>query len=282
MGRLPVHLLISALCTSAIPVLDAAYADDWIEPGDETIVLGAGYFLPYFDSKIRVDNTRINAGDEVNLEDDLGLQSSETIAWLSGSWRFGANHRVSMSYFQILRSASATALRNITIGEETYPVGATLSTRFRFQSLPITYHYSFIKSPKHEFSGTAGLQWNTIELNVNGSASVGSGSVDGVASAKSIAPLPLLGLEYSYHANRRWTSDIHAEVFAIDIGDDAFSFSGSFHNVRASTEYWFYNHFGAGVALNWFDLDVDVEDDDWKGTINYQYIGPQVYIQTRF
>ena len=49
-----------------------------------------------------------------------------------------------------------------------------------------------------------------------------------------------------------------------------------------NTEYWLFNNVGVGAALNWFSLDVDVDDGSWFGTLNYQYLGPQVYLAIRF
>ena len=52
--------------------------------------------------------------------------------------------------------------------------------------------------------------------------------------------------------------------------------------MRASTEYWFFHNVGLGAAINWFSLDVDVDDKDWRGVLDYQYWGPQVYLAVRF
>jgi hypothetical protein len=53
-------------------------------------------------------------------------------------------------------------------------------------------------------------------------------------------------------------------------------------NLRLSTEYWFFNNVGLGAALNWFELNADVDDDDWKGNLDYNYWGPQIYVAVRF
>jgi hypothetical protein len=258
-------------------------AEEWINPGDETFRIGLGFFLPAFNSSLRVNNSTINVGDEIDLENDLGLDKRETVFWGSGMWRFAANHRISLSYYKFERGSVATALRDLTIGEETFPAGASLSTNFQFQSVPITYQYSFIKTAQHELAGTFGIHWNTIDLDVRGDAFVGGGgSVDGQVNAKAEAPLPLFGMSYFYHSNKQWTSGIHGEVFALDLDDDDVSFSGALFNVRASTEYWYYNYFGVGFAINWFSMDVDVEDSEWQGAIDYEYIGPQIYVIARF
>ena len=101
-----------------------------------------------------------------------------------------------------------------------------------------------------------------------------------IAEAK--ASLPLFGVSYFYHNNKQWTSGIHAEVFALDLNDSMVSYSGTLFNVRASTEYWLYHNVGVGFAINWFSMDVDVEDSDWQGSIDYEYLGPQVYANVRF
>ena len=271
------------LLVNILLVAQPGLADEWIKPGEETFTIGAGVFLPSFNSSLRVNNSSLDLGDQIDLEKDLGLDSRETVAWINGMWRFADNHRLSVTYFQFSRSSVVTALKDITIDEETFPAGVTLSTRFQYRTIPITYHYSFIKSAQHELAGSFGLQWNTIDIEVDGETFVGSGNnINGQAEAKSQAPLPLFGMSYAYHASKRWTTGFHAEILALDINDDTFSFSGTVTNVRASTEYWLYNNFGAGFAINWFSMDVDVDDSEWQGNFDYQYFGPQIYANLRF
>lgn len=275
------HLLYTLLLLLILPRF--SLAEEWITPGEETLEFGIGVFLPSFDSSLRVDNTDQDLGSGVDLENDLGLQSSETTVWVSGTWRFSANHRISLAYFGFSRDSVATALTDIEVGEEIFPAGATLTTNFDYQSIPIVYSYSFIKSKKHELAGSFGIHLDTLDLKIRGDAFVGGGgSVDGEVNAKATVPLPLLGVKYDYHASKRWTSGIHAEVFALDLEDTEFGFSGRVYNVRASTEYWFYNHFGVGAAINWFSMDVDVKDTEWRGRIDYDYLGPQIYANMRF
>jgi hypothetical protein len=129
-----------------------------------------------------------------------------------------------------------------------------------------------------EFSGTVGLHWYRINFMVGGSTSLGNLDLDHEVTAKADIPMPLFGLAFNYHFTNRWTVGLHGEAFALSIGD----YSGSLLNLSARTEYWFFNHFGAGLALNGFRLDLEVDKDKWRGELEYKYWGPQIYIAARF
>ncbi len=260
----------------------AGFAADWIKPGEERLKLGAGVFLPSFGTKLRVDDVNTGDGTGVDLEDDLSFSNSETTFWAGGYWRFAAKHRIAAGYFQFDRDASAIAKTDITIGDEIYPAGASLDSKFKFQVLPITYAYSFLKREKFELAGTIGLNWTWVDFDVSGSASLGDKDLDATVSADASVPLPLIGLLFDYHFTPKWSAGLHGEAFWLNIDADTFGFSGTLFNVRASTEYWFFNNVGLGAAVNWFSLDVDVDDGDWRGILEYQYWGPQVYAVVRF
>ncbi|KPK56695.1 MAG: hypothetical protein AMS22_00030 [Thiotrichales bacterium SG8_50] len=257
-------------------------AEDWIAPGEEKFTVSAGIFLTSFDTRVQVDNADLDVGDDIDLEDDLDLKDSEVIFWGGGIWRFKPRHQLAVSYFNWSRDATATALEDITIGDETFPVGAEIQTDFKFQSIPVTYGYSFIKSRKNELAATVGLHWNSINLSFAADAFVGGEGTDGKVSAKADAPLPLIGLVYSHYLNDRWILSLHGEVFSIRLSEDVSSFSGSLANTRASAEYLVINNLSVGLAVNWFQLDVEVQSDDWQGELKYEYFGPQLYVTGRF
>jgi len=258
------------------------FAADWINLGEERFKLGAGVFLPNFDTKLRIDNKTIGTGTEIDLEDDLGFSSTETTFWVGGYWRFAAKHRLSAGYFQFDRDSSTIATTDITIGDEIYPTGASLDSNFKFQVIPISYAYSFLKREKFELAGTIGLNWTRVDFDVSGSASLGNEDLDANVSAGADAPLPLIGLLFDYNFTPKWSAGLLGEVFWLNTDADTFGFSGTLINLRLSTEYWIFNNVGLGVAINWFSLDVDVDDGDWRGRLEYQYWGPQVYAAVRF
>ncbi len=256
-------------------------AENRIKQGEERFVFGLGAFLPAFDTTLRIDNQTVGAGDSVSLEDDLGLTEDQSVLWVGGVWRFADRHRLGISYFSFSRDASATALRDLQIGDEIYPVGASLQTKFSLDIAPFFYAYSFIKNEKHELAGSFGFHWFAMDFEVTGSASLPGGDADADASASADVPLPLFGLRYDYYINQRWKTSVHGEIFALELTDELFHFSGHLYNIRVSADYWVTNNFGIGAAVNWFDIDAKVDDSEWRGEIEYSYFGPQIYIQAR-
>ena len=273
--------LRSYILASLILVPASSQADTWIKPGEERFALGLGAFLPAFDTTLRVDNQTVGAGDSVSLEDDLGLTEDESVLWVVGTWRFVDRHRLGISYFSFNRDASAMALRDLQIGDEIYPVGASLQTKFALDITPVFYAYSFMKNKRHELAGSLGFHWVALDFEVSGSASLAGGDANADASASADVPLPLFGLRYDYYINQRWKTSVHGEVFALELTDELFHFSGNLYNIRASTDYWLTNNFGVGAAISWFDIDAKVDDTEWKGEIEYRYFGPQIYHQAR-
>lgn len=251
-------------------------------PGEETFLFQLGYFLPSFDTKLRVDETSGSRGDEVNLEDDLGLTPETDTIWGSATWRISPHNRVSVGYYGFRRGEDHVLNEEVTIGDETYPVGATLSTSLNFTVIPITYSYSFIKDDVWEFAGTLGLQWSTITFDANGSATVGGTGADANARADAVAPMPLVGLDLTYYIFPEWSVGAAVSAFTYKLGAANMDFQGNIASVNVNTDWWFSTYVGAGLAVNWFSFNVDVEGSKWKGLFNYQYLGPQIYLTARF
>lgn len=276
------NILLAILFSIVFVLPNATHAGDWIKQGDEWLKISGGVFISKLNSTVSVDNSSLGAGTDVNLEDDLDLGEDVTTYWGDVTWRFSKKHRLSVGYFQFDRDANATAEDDLQIGDEIYPAGASLSTEFKIGVLPITYAYSFMKKEKYEFGGTLGLHWSTLNFDVEGSASLSDLDADANVSADAAAPMPLIGLLFDYHFTPRWTVSTHAEIFFLDISDDTFAFSGTITNLKLSTEYWILKNIGLGTAINWFALDVEVDDSEWKGELDYQYLGLQLYASIRF
>ncbi|MBO9667440.1 MAG: hypothetical protein J7501_11595 [Bdellovibrio sp.] len=257
-----------------------AWADP--SPSEEMFIFHLGYFLPSFDTKLRIDNSQLGRGDEVNLEKDLGLDVEETTIRGDVMWRMSEHNKLTLGVFHLNRNGTKVLNRQIQIGDQIYPVGATVNNNFNFTVVPISWSYAFIKKPTWEVSAGAGLQWSSINFRIDGSASLSGISNSREARASANAPLPLLGIDAKYYIFPSWSVGSNLGVFAYKVGAANMTMQGNIVNATVSTDWWFSTYVGAGFAVNWFYVGVDVSSGPWTGDFNYQYLGPQLYLSGRF
>ena len=271
-----------SLLVSTMIVAGLCGAGEFIKPGEERLYFKAGVFLQNLDTTVEVKGG--GSGEKVSLEDDLGYDDDDHTYMVGGYWRFASRHRIAIGYFESDRDAKGVANTDIDIGEgETLPVGAGFDSKFNIKVLPVQYAYSFIKNDKFELAGTAGFHWYSIDYKIAGAAGIGNIDVNARVSVDADAPMPLIGLGLDYYLTERWNFSLLGEAFwmNIDSGENL-SFKGTIYNLQASTEYWIWNHLGVGAGLNYFALDVDVDDSSWNGKLEYDYWGPQIYLTSRF
>ncbi|MDH3779062.1 MAG: MipA/OmpV family protein, partial [Gammaproteobacteria bacterium] len=65
-----------------------------------------GAFAGSIDTKILRDASDGARGDDVDLEDTLGITDSQTVAQFDALYRIGSYHRLEVGYFELLRSAT--------------------------------------------------------------------------------------------------------------------------------------------------------------------------------
>src|SRR5512134_593473 len=240
-----------------------------------------GAFLPAFKTTMQVDNDQLGSGDNVDLGDDLGVDQNESGGWFGVEWRFAPRHRIGFTYSRFNLNGQRTTTRDLQIGDEIFPAGATVSSQLRLEIIPITYSYSFLKDERDELAFTVGLHWSRLRFSAEGSASLGAQDISRDSRAEADVPLPLLGLRYDHHFSDRWSAGASAAVFALKLGEETWNLEGSLWSVRLHAEYRFARNFAIGVALDGFDVSVDASQDNWKGGFDYGYWGPQIYLTAR-
>jgi hypothetical protein len=274
-----------ALASAAALLVGASFdatAQEVVRPGQEkwTIMLGA--FLPAFETEMKVDNDQLGSGDNVNLADDLGVDQDESGGWFGVEWRFAPRHRLGFTYSRFTLNGERVIARDLQIGDEVFPAGATVSSRLRLEIIPITYSYSFLKRERDELAVTLGLHWSSLRFSAAGSASLGTQDFSRDSNTDADVPLPLLGLRYDHHFSDRWSAGASGAVFALEFGEDTWNFEGRLWSVRLHAEYRFARNFAIGAALDGFDVSVDLSSGSWKGGFDYGYWGPQIYLTARF
>ena len=232
---------------------------------DKYMVRIGSYIVDGADTQFSVTSDIGGLGTVIDYSRDLGGESRETIPRIDAYYRFNPRHRIDFTAFSIDRQGSRTLAIDppITIDGVDYS-GGTLNSEIKYTLYKLGYAYSFYHSSKVELSISAGINFTDYELkfaDTNGA----DASTAGVT-----APLPMFGLRMGYAITPKWSVHYVAESFFIDIDD---KLRGALINYELNTEYKLFKHFAIGAGLARIGSNLEVNDDDWTGSVSDSYRG---------
>ena len=235
----------------------------------EHFSLSLGVFVTDRNTNARLDGNIPDSGTDINLESDLGLDSSTSAFRVDGYVRFNEKHRIDFSAFDLSRSASKRIQENIVWDGSTYPIDTVVSTNFDLSIYKLAYTWSFLQRDQGYLGVTAGLYVADTGSKL-AATSIGSVTSEGIT-----APLPVVGLRGRYDFNSRWSFRASAEVFAIDYSD----YSGSLYDVYAGLDYRIARHWSVGVAFNAVKFNVAVAKESYNGDLDWKYDGGLLFVK---
>lgn len=231
-----------------------------------------GVFVTDRDSQSRIDGAVGMSGTEVNLEGDLGLDSSDSVFRIDGYYRFNQKHRLDFSTFDLSRSASRVIQRDIEWNGTLFPVNTNLDSDFDLNIYKLAYTWSFIQRDKGYLGLTAGLYVARIGTSLNSQA-IGERESSGIT-----APLPVVGLRGQYDFTEKLSFRASAELFALEYED----YDGSLYDLYAGFDYQFFEHVAIGLGINSVQLNVGIDKSNFNGDLNWQYDGGLLFFKFDF
>ena len=255
-----------------------ALAQEGYGPGEDKWKFQLGGFFPSTNTKLKIDGTQV--GSIVDLE-NLGLSDDDTLWRLDGYWRFAKKHRLGFGFFQFNRDGSIRLDEQLEIGDEIFEIGFLTATELQLDFYTIDYLYSFYQGEKWEIAGGLGVYWVGLDFSIGASLDINNNPIFGgpvVESTDFNGPLPYLALVFEYYITPKWLAIIKGGYFQLEVGD----IDGRLTNLGAKLEYQFTKRWGLGVGYDAFRIDVDIEDNNLRSNIEYNYQGVQAYGILRF
>ena len=231
--------------------------------GSERSGVSLGVFITDRNTEGRLDSDTLGLGTVIDAEDDLGLDSSDTVVRLDAYYRFNRRHRIDFSIFDLSRDATATIDGSIQFGDQIFDINSTVSSEYDLAIYKMAYTYSFLQRDKGYLGVTGGLYVVSTDISLN-EVDTGQFESDGLT-----APLPVIGLRGDYQLTPRLMLRSSAELFAVNFDN----VDGSLFDFYIGLNYYFHSNFAVGLGYNSVTVDVDADGSDFKGALDWSYDG---------
>ena len=273
---------VAALVVAMLVVLAPAssYAADntvYNLPWEKFNVQGGAFFAA-LNNKVTVGPK--GAGVAVDVEEVLGLDTQNTVFRLGTSYRIDEKrrHRVDLDYLYFNRSSTKTIEKDIVVDNVTLTAGRRVDSTFNYQIIRAAYSYSFFQDDRMDLAASFGLFVMPIKFEMSAE---GLGSKQG--DFNFTAPLPALGLRGDFAVTPRWMIRTNIDFFYLEYQ----SFKGSLVDTRIAVEYNPWDHFGFGLGIDNFRLQLESESNDYpgadfQGIVKSQFMGVQLYARYFF
>ena len=252
---------------------------------DEIYHLSIGTNIERYNTQFSIDSNNQAIGASVDFEDDLGYDSLISTLWISGWYRVGDLHRIRMTYTPLIRSANATTTKDITIDDTIIKAGATFSAETKTDILDFSYIYSFHKSQQLEMGISAGIYWLSNNTNIQAAGEIQTENEDQPSfksdyftNQKIQAPMPLIGASAIYQVSPDWRTHAALRYLSVQLND----IDGRIASAEFGTEYYFNENWGAGLSINYFDLDIKTIGLLSSATLGWSHNGIQIYATFKY
>lgn len=248
--------------------------------------LAIGGFFANLDTTVRVDATDGLLGAEINFEQDLGLDDTESLPIVTAYWRFFKRHRLGFYYFNLDRSGQGQSGVDIRFGDHTFQANLPIQAFFDIEAYNLGYSYSILFDEKKDWSIGLALSFQDLGVGLQGTTVLvgpGGGSTPNVSESESVlAPLPTFTTRFAYAFTPKWILETSVGYFTIevDIGDG--QFDGDVINANVGVKWKPVKYFNVGLLYQYFKVDVEVEGTRLNWAVDYEYYGPTLYVGTQF
>ena len=281
--------LTALVALSFSPGAHAYDEDNWFNKPFRVYI---GAFHAQVDSKLSINSPDVpELVAEIDIEDVLGVDDSDTTFWGGASWQFFKRHGVEFEFFSLNRNASISDTFDppIEIGDLAIESGA-VGSEYNTSVSRLTYAFSAIRTDRSNLALKVGFHVADLEAGVfaNGnictpettpSAPPGCPLLESEEARESVtAPLPHFGISWAYALSPNWAISASALGFAIELDD----IDGSIIELDADVAWQPWENFGLGLGVRYFKTEVDSQGSDLNGKFEFEYVGPALFVQAMF
>ena len=266
-----IAIIVAAPFSTALPTL----AQDAHPMLDSTVWLSVGEYFPERDFSASARGSLSRSARGIDFEKALGMKDAQQLGTIELGWQFGEKWGLAAQHFRSQRDASAQVEVPIEWQDVTFDLGIELQSRTYFDVTRFVVTRQFRDRGPHSLQLAAGFHYLDVGVRLAGDARLADDSVEfrrSVVSAS--APVPNVGIWYRYSSSPRWLVSARADWLSASIGD----ISGRILNAAVSANYSLGEHFGIGLAYQFFELAGATHESNWRGDIASRFNGPNLQL----
>ena len=275
-----IRLRLIGITALAIVSIDVAVADEEdVHPlMTSGVSLDVGIFLPVRELDLSVDGT-IGQNEQIDFDKGLNLRNADAVFSGELAWRFRSRWSFLAQYFKSSDTTTATVEEDIEWGDIVIGAGTTVSagSSFSLTKFFVGRHWD-ISGNRHDLGVGGGIHWLSIKTFIEGSIIEGGNVIEIRETVRTEGPLPNLGIWYRYSISPRWAFRSRFDVLKANVG----RYDGLMLNGAVGVNFQAFENVGIGASYNYFELDVKVDQRDWRGKVETIYDGAYVYVSVFF
>jgi len=210
-------------------------------------------------------------GVVVDFEDALDMADSKLILESEFRWRINERWRLDANYFSLNRTSERVLEEEIEWGDEIFPIGADVDSRFKISDLRAAVGYSFFRRRDKELGIGVGIHATKLQASIESSG--------GEAEATDVsAPLPVVNFYATMALTDTWAMNTRLDWLSLNYGD----YSGDIRFVALDFLYQPFRHVGFGFGYHGLLYDLEMDNTDWRGRVRLQVNGPSAFVTASF
>jgi len=212
-------------------------------------------------------------GDEIDFDDTLDVSDHSTFFNGQVKWKFGSTRKwsVAAQYFSNNAKGSTELTEDIEWDGLTFREGSFVSSGVKLSVARLFFGYSLFKNERNDFGIGAGIHNLKIKAFIEGEVLIDDDTTefqDAQVDASQI--LPNIGAWYGFSPAKDWLLHARADWIGASIGD----YDGHMWNANIGVNWQAFEHVGFDLSWQYFNLNVNVDSDDWTGGADMTYSGP--------
>lgn len=231
-----------------------------------------GGFFAGYDSGLALGADAAGVGVVVDIEDALGIQTSNLAFRAQANYRFGKKQRsqLGLGYFSINRNATKVLEQELELGDYFYAVGTEIKSRYNFSIIRLKYTYAFLQDERVSMGATLGLFIMPLSFRLE---------APGIEAQATdfVAPLPLVGLSTTVRLTPKFRLTQNTELLYIAVSGA----EGSLLDLTLALDYSLSRNLDIGLGVNSNKISIRLVEDakiiNFFGDVKMSYTGLMVY-----